>query len=100
LQFEVGDHVYLRVSPTKGVQRFGVRGKLAPRCIGRYEITKTCRPVAYRVRLPPQLAAIHDIFHISQLKKCIRVPTEIVEQNEILVEPDLSYVGYPIKVLD
>jgi hypothetical protein len=56
--------------------------------------------VAYRVRLPPPLATLHDIFHISQLKKCIRVPTKIVEQKEILVEPDLSYVEYPIKVLD
>jgi hypothetical protein len=52
------------------------------------------------VRLPPQLATIHDIFHVSQLKKCIQVPTKIVEQKEILVEPDLSYDEYPIKVLD
>jgi len=74
LQFQVGDHVYLRVSPTKGVQRFGVKGKLAPRYVGHYEIIETCRPVAYRVRLPPQLSAIHDIFHVSQLKKCVRVP--------------------------
>ena len=100
LQFEVGDHVYLRVSPTKGVQRFGVKGKLAPRYVGPYEIMEVCGPVAYRVRLPPQLSAIHDIFHISQLKKCVRVPTEIIEQQEILVEPDLSYVEYPLKVLD
>jgi hypothetical protein len=71
LQFEVGDHVHLQVSPTKGVQRFGVRGKLAPRYVGPYEITKICGPMAYRVRLPPQLAAIHDNFHVSQLKKCI-----------------------------
>jgi hypothetical protein len=77
-----------------------VRGKLAPRHFGPYEITEICGPVAYRVRLPPQLAAIHDIFHISQLKKCIRVPTKIVEQKEILVEPNLSYVEYTIKVLD
>jgi hypothetical protein len=52
------------------------------------------------VRLAPQLAAIHDIFHVSQLKKCIRVPTEVVEQKEIWVEPDLYYVEYPIEVLD
>ena len=100
LQFEVGDHFYLRVSPTKGVQRFGVKGKLAPHYVGPYEIIEVCGPVAYRVRLPPQLSAIHDIFHISQLKKCVRVPTEIIEQQEILVEPDLSYVEYPLKVLD
>ena len=56
--------------------------------------------MAYRVRLPPQLATIHDVFHVSQLKKCIRVPTEIIEQQEILVESDLSYVEYPHKVLD
>jgi hypothetical protein len=100
LQFEVGNHVYLRVSPTRGVQRFGVKGKLAPRYVGPYEIIEACGPVAYRLRLPPQLSAIHDIFHVSQLKKCVRVPTEIVEQEDIRVEPDLSYVEYPIKVLD
>ena len=56
--------------------------------------------MGYRVRLPPQLSTIYDIFHISQLKKCVRVPTKIIEQQEILVEPDLSYVEYPLKVLD
>jgi hypothetical protein len=80
LKFDFGDHVYLRVSPTKGVQRFGVKGKLAPRYVGPYEFIEECGPMAYRVRLPSQLVAIHDVFHISQLKKCIRVPTEIVEQ--------------------
>jgi hypothetical protein len=77
-----------------------VRGKLAPRYVSPYEITEICGSVAYRMRLPPPLAAIHDIFHVSQLKNCIRVPTEIVEQKEILVEPDLSYIEYLIKVLD
>ena len=100
MKFSVGDHVYLRVSPTRGVQRFGVKGKLAPRYVGPYEIIEECGPVAYRLRLPSRLAAIHDVFHISQLKKCIRVPTEIIDQQEILVEPDLSYNEYPLRILD
>ena len=100
LKFMVGDHVYLRVSPTRGVQRFEVKGKLAPRYVGPYEIIEECGPVAYRLRLPSRLAAIHDVFHISQLKKCVRVPTEIIDQQEILVEPDLSYVEYPLRILD
>jgi hypothetical protein len=77
-----------------------VRGKLATQYVGPHKITKICGPVTYRVRLPQQLAAIHDIFYVSQLKICIRVLTEIVEQKEILVESDLSYVEYSIKVLD
>jgi hypothetical protein len=98
--FIVGDHVYLRVSPTKGVQRFGIKGKLAPRYIGPYEIIEECGPVAYRLRLPSQLVVIHNVFHVSQLKKCVRVPTEIIDQPEIIVEPDLSYNECPIKILD
>jgi hypothetical protein len=77
-----------------------VKRKLAPRYVGPYEIIEECGPMAYRVRLPSQLAAIHDVIHVSQLKKCVRVPTKIVEQQEIMVEPDLSYVEQPIKILD
>ncbi|WVZ65259.1 hypothetical protein U9M48_014655 [Paspalum notatum var. saurae] len=68
LVFEKGDHVYLRVSPMKGVHRFGVKGKLAPRYVGPFKITEKCGPVAYRLELPPHLAAVHDVFHVSQLK--------------------------------
>ena len=100
MKFSIGDQVYLLVSPTRGVQRFGVKGKLAPRYVGPYEIIEECGPVAYRLRLPLRLAAIHDVFHISQLKKCIRVPTEIIDQQELLVEPDLSYTEYPLRILD
>ena len=81
LKFNVDDHVYQRVSPTRGVQRFGIKGKLSPRYIGPYEIIDECGPVAYRLRLPSQLIAIHDVFHISQLKKCISVPTEVIDQQ-------------------
>jgi hypothetical protein len=100
LQFQVGDFVYLRVYPTKGVQRFGIKGKLAPRYIGPFEILQICGPVAYKLRLPSQMAAIHDVFHVSQLKKCIKVPTEIVETRTIEIGPDLSYIEQPIRILD
>jgi hypothetical protein len=86
--------------PTKGVQRFGIKGNLAPRYVRPFELTEACGPVAYRICLPSQLAAIHDVFHISQLKKCIKVPTEILEPQAIKIEPDLSYVEQAIQILD
>jgi hypothetical protein len=92
LQFEVGDHVYLKVSPTKGVQRFGIKGKLAPRYIGPYEIIETCGPVAYQLKLPPHMSAIHDVFHISQLHKCGHCTTAVGVSEALYakaVSPDL-----------
>jgi hypothetical protein len=65
VQFEVGDHVYLKVSPTQGVQRFGVMGKLAPCHIGPYEINELCGPITYQLKLPPELSVVHNIFHMS-----------------------------------
>ncbi|WVZ76278.1 LOW QUALITY PROTEIN: hypothetical protein U9M48_024265 [Paspalum notatum var. saurae] len=100
LVFEVDDHVYLRVSPMKGVHRFGVKGKLAPRYVGPFKITEQCGPVAYRLELPPHLAAVHDVFHVSQLKKSLRVPEEVVDTSQIQIEPDLTYEERPIKILD
>ncbi|WVZ94714.1 hypothetical protein U9M48_040578, partial [Paspalum notatum var. saurae] len=100
LVFEKGDHVYLRVSPMKGVHRFGVKGKLAPRYVGPFKITEQCGPVAYRLELPSHLAAVHDVFHVSQLKKCLRVPEEEVDTSQVRIEPDLTYEARPIKILD
>jgi hypothetical protein len=100
-QYQVGEKVYLKVSPTKGVQRFGVKGKLAPRYIGPYEITEICGPVAYRILLPDRLSAVHNVFHVSQLKKCVRAPaTEIIEEANAWIESDLSLVEHPMRVLD
>ncbi|WVZ85088.1 LOW QUALITY PROTEIN: hypothetical protein U9M48_032045 [Paspalum notatum var. saurae] len=99
LVFEVNDHVYLRVSPMKGVHRFGVKGKLAPRYV-RLRSRSKCGPVAYRLELPPHPAAVHDVFHVSQLKKCLRVPEEAVDTSQIQIEPDLTYEERPIKILD
>ncbi|WVZ83319.1 hypothetical protein U9M48_030480 [Paspalum notatum var. saurae] len=100
LVFEKDDHVYLRVSPMKGVHRFGVKGKLAPRYFGPFKITEQCGPVAYRLELPPHLAAVHDVFYISQLKKCLRVPEEVIDTSQIQIQPDLTYQEQPIKILD
>jgi hypothetical protein len=83
LQFAVGDHVYLKVSPTKGVQRFGIKGKLTPRYIGPYEIKASCGPVDYQLELPPHMSAVHNVFHVSQLRKCVRLPTEVLPEPDI-----------------
>jgi hypothetical protein len=100
LHIEVGDYVYLKVSPTKGMQRFGIKGKLAPRYIGPYEIIEACGPVAYKLKLPPKMSTIHSVFHVSQLKKCVRLPTEVMTEPDVEIELDLSYQEHPSKVLD
>jgi hypothetical protein len=100
MEFEVGDHVYLRVSPMKGVKRFGVKGKLVPRYIGPFPILKKCGTVAYKLDLPPSLAGVHNIFHMSQLKKCLKAPVDVVLPEMTPLEADLSYPEHPIKVLD
>jgi hypothetical protein len=100
LAFEVGDHVYLRVSPIKGVKRFGVKGKLAPHYVGPFPILEKCGTVAYKLDLSPSLAGVHDIFHVSQLKKCLKAHVDIVLPEVTPLEADLSYPEHPIKVLD
>jgi hypothetical protein len=76
LSFEVGDFVYLKVSPMRGLRRFKVRGKLTPRFIGPFKILEKRGEVAYQLELPPQLFDVHDVFHVSQMKKCLREPEE------------------------
>jgi hypothetical protein len=100
LCFLVGDYVYLKVSPMKGVSRFGIKGKLAPRYIGPFPILEQCGPVAYRLQLPETLSAMHNVFHVSQLKKCLRIPERTVEVTDVVLEPDLTYSEHPIRVLD
>jgi hypothetical protein len=92
--------VYLKVSPTKGVQRYGIKGQLAPRYIGPYEIMEACGPVADKFKLPSKMSAIHNVFHVSQLKKCVCLPTKVIAEPEVEIEPDLSYQEYPSKVLN
>jgi hypothetical protein len=71
LRFQVGDFMYLKVSPMRGLRRFKIRGKLAPRYIRPFNILEQRGEVAYQLELPPQLSDVHDVFHISQLRKCL-----------------------------
>jgi hypothetical protein len=84
----------------KGMNRFGMKGKLAPRYIGPFPILEKCGTVAYKLDLPPSLAGVHDNFHVSQLKKCLKAPVDIMLPEVIPLEADLSYLEHPIKVLD
>ena len=75
LAFEIGDHVYLRVSPMKGTRRFDIKGKLAPRYVGPFKIVSKRGDLAYQLELPSNFANVHDVFHVSQLRKCSRLLT-------------------------
>jgi hypothetical protein len=96
LMFKVRDYVYLKVSPRKGVTRFGVKGKLAPRYIGPFQIIEKCGNVAYRLKLSEHLSPIHNVFHVSQLKKCLQVPDQVIDVKGVELEPDLTYSEYPV----
>jgi hypothetical protein len=100
LEFEVGDRIYLRISPIKGVRCFGIKGKLVPRYIGPYPIIDKYGSMSYQVALPAKLSEVHNVFHVSQLKRCLKPPTDMVIEDSIPLEPDLTYKAYPIKVLD
>jgi hypothetical protein len=100
LSFEVGDFVYLKVSPMRGLCHFKVRGMLAPRFIGPFKILEKRGEVPYQLELPPLLSDVHDMFHVSQLKKCLCVPTEQVPMEDLDAKEDLSYQEYPIRILE
>ncbi|WVZ89004.1 hypothetical protein U9M48_035468 [Paspalum notatum var. saurae] len=100
LSFKMDDHVYLKVSPMRGIRRFNMKGKLAPRYIGPFKILKKKGEVAYLLKLPPSLLGVHDVFHVSQLKKCLRVPQEQAPLEGLDVQEDLTYIEHPVKILD
>jgi hypothetical protein len=91
LSFELGDFMYLKVSTMRGLHHFKVRGKLAPWFIGSFKILEKGGEVAYQLELPPQLCDVHDVFHVSQLKKCLCVPEEQLPMEDLDAKEDISY---------
>nr|GEW98072.1 hypothetical protein [Tanacetum cinerariifolium] len=100
LEFSVGEYVLLKVSPWKGVVRFGKKEKLAPRFLGPFEITEMIVPVAYTLRLPDELNGVHDTFHVSNLKKCLAEPTLQIALDEIQVDAKLNFMEEPVEILE
>ncbi|KAD6119252.1 hypothetical protein E3N88_10523 [Mikania micrantha] len=100
LEFQIGDLVMLKVSPWKGIFRFGKRGKLSPRFVGPFKILERIGSVAYILELPPELSNIHDVFHVSNLKKCLADESLIVPLEEIQINEKLQFSEEPVKVMD
>jgi hypothetical protein len=98
--FEVGEFVLLKVSPWKAVTRFGKRGKLNPRYVGPFEILKKVGELAYELALPPHMQNIHNVFHVSMLRKYNPDPMHTIEYESVDIQPDLSFVERPIEILD
>ncbi|KAK5784414.1 hypothetical protein PVK06_038937 [Gossypium arboreum] len=100
IEFAVGDMVFLKLSPWKKILRFGKKGKLSPRFIGPYRVLKRVGPVAYQLELPPELDRIHDVFHVSMLRRYRSDPSHVVPVEEIEVRTDLTFEEEPIQILD
>ncbi|GKA07531.1 putative reverse transcriptase domain-containing protein [Tanacetum coccineum] len=99
-EFKVGDRVLLKVSPWKGVVRFGKKGKLTPRYVGPFEIVEHVGKVAYRLKLPQELSCVHNTFHVSNLKKCLAEPDVQVPLEEIEIDENLHFVEEPIDIVE
>ena len=100
LEFEVGDHVFLKVMPKRGVVRFGKRGKLSPRFIGPFEILERVGTVAYRLALPPSMSGVHEVFYVSMLRKYMPDPAHVVDWGHIEVETDGTFEEGPVCIVD
>ncbi|PKI38846.1 hypothetical protein CRG98_040763 [Punica granatum] len=96
----MGDRVFLKVSPWKGIIRFGKKGKLSPRYIGPYEILERIGKVAYLLALPPELSRIHNVFHVSMLRKYIPDPSHVLSYQPVELNEDLTYEEEPVEILD
>ena len=92
--------MWLKVAPRKGQLRFGVRGKLSPWYIGPFDIIGCVGEVAYRLALPPQLANVHNVFHVSQLRKYVADPSHVISWQDVEVDRDLTLAERPLCILD
>ena len=97
----MGDRVFLKISPIRGVRRFGRRGKLSPRYIGSYEILARVGAVAYRLALPPKLSVVHPVFHVSMLHRYVPDPSHVLRQDtaEVEVDDQLSFIDQPEAII-
>ena len=100
LEFEVGDHVFLKVMPKRGMVRFGKRGKLSPRFIGPFKILERVGVVAYRLDLPPSMSGVHEVFHVSMLWKYTLDPAHVMDWGQIEVDIDETFEEGPVCILD
>ena len=99
IRYEIDEKVFLKVSPWKKVMRFGENGKLSPRFFGPYEVIEKVGPVAYRLALPPDLEKIHNVFHVSMLRRYRLDPSHVVSSETIKLRPDLTYEKEPVEIL-
>ena len=100
LEFEVGDHVFLKVMPKGGVVRFSKRGKLWPRFIGPFEMLERIGIVAYRLALPPSMSGVHEVFHVSMLRNYTPYPAHVMDWGQIEVDIDRTFEEGPVCILD
>jgi hypothetical protein len=100
LEFNIGDKVLLKVSPWKGVVRFGKKGKLSPRFVGPFKILKRIGPVAYQLELPEEMSGIHDVFHVSNLRKCLADESLVMPLQDVEVNEKLKFVEQPLQIED
>ena len=99
IRYKVGEKVFLKVSPWKKVMRFGKKGKLSPRFIRPYEVIEKVGPMAYRLALPPDLEKIHNVFHVSMLRRYRLDPSHVVSSETIELRPNLTYEEQPVEIL-
>ena len=100
LEFEVGDYVFLKVMPKRGVVRFGKCGKLSPRFIGPFEILERVGTVAYQLALPPSMSGVHEVFHVTMLRRYTPNPAHVVDWGEIEVDTDGTFEEGPVCIID